>query len=167
MFPRFTVDVDGIQVMDRAFNRVQEFISDFRSLWPAVAEEFYKIEGEQFASEGAASASGKWASLSKAYATWKAVRFPNQTILKASTSLFDALTSQDAPGSIFRPTESELVIGASQPYGLDHQRGGGRLPRRRAIDPSEAQKRRLQKAIQVGLVQFVRRQGFNVLEQAA
>ena len=163
---RFSFSIDGVPEFDRAFNRIEQEIDDLRSVWPEVAKEFYQIEVEQFESEGGVGQSGKWAALSPAYAKYKAVKFPNQPILRATNSLFDAMTSSDATGSVFRPERSELTIGANLDYGAYHQRGSG-LPQRKVISMNENQKRRIQKAIQIGLVQFVRRQGFTVLEKAA
>lgn len=162
----FSFSIDGVEEFNRGFNRIEQEIDDLRSVWPEVAKEFYQIEVEQFESEGSVGQSGKWAALSPAYAKYKAVKFPNQPILRATNSLFDAMTSLDAPGSIFRPEQSQLTIGANLDYSIYHQRGSG-LPQRKVISMNEAQKRRIQKAIQIGLVRFVRRQGFQVLEKAA
>lgn len=163
----FSFEIDGVEEFSRGFNRIEQEIDDLRSVWPAVAKEIYQIETEQFDSEGAAGATGKWAALSKAYAIYKAVKFPNQTILKATGSLFDSLTNPDAAGAIFRPLKGELTIGSSVPYGVYHQRGTPNMPARKIYSFSDSQKRRIQKAIQIGLVQFVRRQGFQILENAA
>lgn len=164
---RFYAEIDGIQEMDRAFNRISEEVDDLRSLWPAVSREILQIEVEQFESQGSAGASGKWAALSPAYAKYKAVKFPNQPLLRATGSIFEALTNPDAPGAVFRPERTDLTIGTSIPYAIYHQRGTGRMPARKPYSPSESQKRRIQKAIQIGLVAFVRKQGFQVLERAA
>lgn len=167
MIPRFTASVDGIPVLDRAFIRVEERISDFRFLWPSFAAEFYAIEREQFASEGAKGASGKWAPLSPAYKAHKELTYPNMPILQATTALYQSLTGSDAADSVFRPEADQLTIGSRAPYGTAHQRGAGSLPSRPPISLTEADKRRLTKAIQLPLVQFIRKQGFNVLENAA
>jgi phage gpG-like protein len=164
---RFSASVDGVDVLNRAFNRIDQFVSDFRSVWPNVAKEFYAIEEGQFASQGARGLSGKWAPLSKAYAKYKAKRFPGQTILKASTSLYESMTNPDAPDSIFRMDARELTIGTKDPKGMGHQRGAGRLPVRPIISLTEADKRKLQKSIQSGLVEFTRGLGFQVDERAA
>lgn len=166
MFPRFTAEVDGIPVMDRAFNRVEGRISDFRFLWPSVAQEFYAIEREQFASQGAHGLSGRWAALSPAYAKWKSVKYPNMPILQATTDLYQSMTSPDAGDSVFRPEADQLTIGSRAPYAVAHQRGG-RVPVRQVISLTEADKKRLTKAIQGPLAQFIRRQGLTVLENAA
>lgn len=159
--PFFTFEIDGVEEFSRGFNRIEEELDDLRSIWPEVAKQFYQIEHEQFDSEGAIGASGKWAALSVAYAKYKALKFPNQPIGRATTSLFDSLTNPDAPGAIFKPERSELTIGTSIPYSRYFHK------KRPAISPNEEQKRRIQKAIQAGLVAFVRRQGFNVMEKAA
>lgn len=164
---RFTAEVLGTEVLNRSFNRVEEFVSDFRSIWPAVTEEFYRIEGEQFASEGAKGASGKWTPLSKAYEKYKQVAFPGQPIMQAEGALFDSLTSPDAADSVFIPGKDELTIGTRAPYARAHQRGAGRLPARPLISMTETSKRQIQKAIQRELVAFTRRAGFQVDERQA
>jgi hypothetical protein len=125
MIPRFTADVDGVPVMDRAFNRVEERISDFRFIWPSVAAEFYAIEREQFASQGAHGLSGAWAKLSPAYARWKEVHFPGMPILQATTALYESLTSPEGADSVFQPEVDQLTIGSRAPYAVAHQRGSG------------------------------------------
>lgn len=168
MIPRFSASVDGVEVLDRAFNRVNEYISDFRPIWPSVAEEFYTIEREQFASQGAKGSSGTWAPLSPAYAKYKAINFPGQPILQATSALYESMTSREAADSIFQPEADQLTIGSKAPYALAHQRGSKRnLPARPIIALTEQDKRRIQKAIQLPLVQFVRRQGFDVVEKIA
>ena len=158
---QFTASVDGVEVLNRGFNRVEGIISDFRPIWPAVAQEFYVIEGEQFDTEGSAGASGKWAALSPAYKKWKEANFPGQPIMRLGNSLFESLTDPEALDAIFRPSKDELVIGSKLPYARRQHRT------RPLIAPSEQQKRRLQKAIQQGLVQFTRRAGFEVQEERA
>ena len=154
-------------MLNRAFNRVDEYISDFRGIWPSVAAEFYAIEEGQFESEGEKGASGKWAPLGKAYAKFKVVAFPDEPILKATHSLYESMTDPEALDAVYRLEEHELVIGTKVPYALAHQRGRGRMPARPIISLTEADKRRLQKAIQSQLVQFTRRAGFEVQEKAA
>lgn len=163
---RFTAEVAGAEIFDRAFNRIDS-LSDLRPLWPNVIREFYLIEAEQFESEGAAGASGRWAPLSDVYAKYKAIAYPDQPILQATDELMKSLTDPEATGAILRPDEQELTIGTSVPYATAHQRGTRRMPARPPISLAEAQKRRIQKSIQAGLVRFIREAGFNVEERAA
>lgn len=163
----FLADVNGVEILNRAFNRIDEQISDLRNIWPAVADVFYKAEKDQFDSEGAAGASGKWAPLSQAYKKFKEVHFPGQPILQRDHSLVASLTGANGSDSIFRPEPQELTIGSKAPYARAHQLGKGRLPARPPISLSETQKREMQKAIQKGLVEFARKAGFEVQENAA
>lgn len=164
---RFSATVDGVEVLNRAFNRVEEMISDFRPIWPNVAGEIYRINAEQFDSESSKGASGKWAALSPAYKRWKEVHYPGQPILRLTNALFESLTDPEANDAVFQLGRDELVIGSRVPYATAHQRGAGFMPARPIFSFSEPQKRRIQKAIQAGLVQFTRRAGFEVREERA
>lgn len=162
---RFVGEIDGGVAFDRAFNRLDS-LSDLRPLWPPVIEEFYLIETEQFDSEGAAGGE-RWAPPSDPYAARKAQSFPGAPILQAEGDLRASLTDPEAADAVLQPREDELIIGTRVPYAMAHQRGTSRMPRRPPINFSEAQKRRIQKALQVGLVRFIREAGFQVEERAA
>lgn len=164
---RFSVEVAGDQVLNRAFNRIDEQISDFRFVWPGVAGEVYQITNEQFESEGAGGASGKWTALSEAYGRFKSREFPGQSILKAEEHMSSSLTDPEAPDAIYRPLKDELIIGSRDPKALAHHKGKGRLPARPIYSFTEAHKRRMQKAIQRQLIELTRRAGFEVREEAA
>jgi phage gpG-like protein len=164
---KFSATVDGTEVLNRAFNRVEQHISDFRSIWPSVAGEVYAINAEQFESQGAAGASGRWAALSPAYARFKAVAFPGQPILQAEGHMVASLTDPNAADAIYRPLQDELIIGTKDPKATAHHRGLGNLPARPIFSFTEQQKRRIQKAIQRELVEFTRRAGFEVQEERA
>jgi phage gpG-like protein len=164
---RFTAEVAGIEVLDRAFNRIDEYISDFRSVWPNVAREFYGIEHEQFQSEGAHGASGKRAPLSPAYKRWKEIHFPGEPILRLYHPLEESLTSPDGLDSVYQLLADEMILGSRAPYARAHQFGTGNMPARPPIDLTEEDKRRIQKSIQAGLVQFTRSLGFEVQDLAA
>lgn len=160
-----TASVEGQVVFDRAFNRLDS-LSDFRPIWPNVIAEFYLIESDQFETEGAAGGQ-RWTPLSPLYSEYKEQVYPGQPILQAEGDLRASLTDPEAAGAILQPREDELIIGTSVPYARAHQRGTIRMPARPPINFSEAQKRRIQKAIQAGLVRFVREAGFDVQEKAA
>lgn len=163
----FSASVDGVPVLDRSFSRIDHYISDLRSVWPAVADEFYAMEVEQFASEGASGASGQWAGLSNAYAIFKAREFPGATILQATGGMLASLTDREAPDAIYISEPHQLTLGSKDPKAIAHHRGLGNLPARPVISPSEARKRLMQKAIQRQLVRFTRSLGFEVEERAA
>lgn len=158
---RFVAEVQGSVQLDRAFNRVEQEISDFRNFWPAVIIAFYDIETEQFHSEGAKGASGQWAPLSPAYKIFKEREFPGKTILRREDALYESMTGPDALDSILRPEKDELVIGSALPYALTQHK------KRPIISLSENNKRRIVKSIQQRLVEFARKTGFQVEDKAA
>lgn len=164
---RFSATLDGVPVLDRAFNRIEQRVSDFRFAWPAVSREFYDIELRQFETEGAVGASGKWAPLSDPYERFKVIAFPGEPILQATHALKESLTTNDALDSVFIPEKDQLTIGTKREGARAHQRGTNRVPARPPISFTETQKRRVTKAIQAELVQFTRELGFEVQEQAA
>lgn len=151
-----SVTVDGIETLQRSFNRLDK-IDDWRPIWPEVGKVFYEIEAEQFATEGAAGGE-KWTPLSKVYEKFKAVAYPGQPILQADEDLRESLVSPFGVNAIYRATEKELDIGSKDPKVLVHHRGSPKkhIPKRKVINLSEIQKRRIQKAVQAGLVRFVR-----------
>ena len=160
-------EVDGVEAMNRAFNRTEGFVVDMRNFAAGLSAEFYKAETEQFESEGQRGASGKWAPLQPAYAKYKAINFPGKGILQREGTLKASLTSREAFDAIFTVSRDEIVLGTKVPYAMAHQRGRGRLRARPVISLSEVQKRRMQKAVQQELVAFTRKAGFQVEERAA
>jgi len=158
---RFVADISGDVQLDRAFNRVEQEISDFRNFWPGVIVAFYEIETEQFATEGAQGASGQWAPLSPAYKVFKEREFPGKSILRREDALYESMTGPDALDSILRPEVDELIIGSALPYALIQHR------KRPIISLSEDNKRKIVKSIQRRLVEFARTTGFQVEEKAA
>lgn len=158
----FSATVDGVPVLDRAFNRIEERISDFRFVWGPFSQEVYAIQREQFNSQGAHGLSGRWAKLSPGYAKWKAQKYPNMPILQATTALYQSMTSLDANDSVFRPEADQLTMGTRREGARSNQQT------RPMYSFTEADKKRLMKnGIQLPLVGFIRRTGFTVLEQAA
>jgi hypothetical protein len=154
-------EISGEVQLDRAFNRVEAEISDFRNFWPGVITTFYEIETAQFETEGAQGASGQWTPLSPAYKQWKEVHYPGEKILQLSHALIDSMTGPDALDSILRPEKDELTIGSALPYALRQHRV------RPIISLTESDKRRFVKSIQARLVEFARSTGFEVQEAAA
>jgi phage gpG-like protein len=160
---QITGDVDGFENFNRGFIRIEEFISDFRFIWPSVIETFYAIEHEQFETQGASGATGQWKQLKPSTLSTKEKHYPGKPILQRESKLFESLTTPDANDSIIRIGKLDLTIGTQREGAVFHQRGGKNLPKREPISLSDASKLRLQKdGIQRPLVDFIRRQGFAV-----
>lgn len=153
---RFTLIVDDVAVIDRAFSRFSSNIKDLRPIWDDVAKEFYRIEDEQFATEGGHSGN-PWKPLSAKYEKWKESKIPAQMILEWDGTLKHSLTGPRSKGSIRIDEPDSFAIGSSIPYARYHQQGTAKMPRRPPIDLNEGDKKRLTKAIHRGLVKMNRR----------
>ena len=155
---RVEITVEGANQLIARFAQVEKGL-DFRELgtWDAVASEFYKIEKEQFDSEGGAGKSGKWKALKPEYAKRKQKKWGNVPILHASGEMMRSLTSRNAPGAVLEKTADELTLGTINPKALYHhgnKRAKG-VPQRKVVDPTDAQVDRLSKVIQGKMKQLI------------
>lgn len=132
----FVFDVVGEKQFARAFSRFGDQIKDFRPLWDKIVGSFRRIEAEQFGSEGG-TGSGGWRPLSPQYAAWKAQHYPGAPILVRKGALKASLVGITGY-TIDRRTPDSLLIGTSIPYALYHQKGTGRMPARKPIELSMA-----------------------------
>ncbi len=142
---RIAFEFYGDKQVNRKLARVQEDIQDFTPAWEAMADDFQAAAQAQFASTGA-TGSGGWAPLSPVYAAWKARRFPGQPILVRSGRLRDTLTKR--PFGVERIDPQQMAIGSDVSYGLFHQKGTSKMPRRRPVELTEANRRLMVKRAQ-------------------
>jgi phage gpG-like protein len=144
---KIEVTLEGTNELKAAFAMVEKGATDLRELgtWKAVGSEFYKIEKEQFDSEGSGP-SGKWKALSSGYAAIKAKKWGSVRILQASGRMYKSLTSKGGD-SVFEETAQELTIGTSVSYAGFHQSGTRKMPKRPPIDLGQPQLDRLSKVI--------------------
>jgi len=160
---RVSLQVDGQAQFDRAFSRFSDGIKDLRPLWDKLAQEFYRIEDEQFASEGAHSGN-PWKPLSPKYQAWKEKQIPGPMILELTNKLKLSLTYKGSSAHVRIEEPLSISLGSSLPYARYHQTGTRRMPARKPIDLSEEDKRKLGKIIHRGLVKMSRKVGFETDE---
>lgn len=154
---KIEIELEGMSELLAAFKGVEAGMLDFRQLgaWDAVQSEFYKIEKEQFASEGSSGRSGKWKALSPKYAAIKQRKYGAMPILQATGKGYRSLTSADADGAVVVKEKQELVLGTSIPYMAYHQKGGGRLPKREPISMTDDHIKRLSAPVNAKLKQLI------------
>ena len=152
----FTFEIEGVQQFNRAFNRIEGHIDDLRPVWDHVERVMFEIEDAQFKSEGSRGGLGKWQPLSRAYAAQKEKTHPGKPILERTGRLMRSLTGKTGDTLLVKEKD-EFGFGTAVPYAPFHQRGGGKLPKRAVVDLSSSQKRDLQKGIQKGLLDILRR----------
>lgn len=140
---RLTFSVFGDAQVDRELVGIESAAEDLRPAWETLRGRFLTLERRQFASQGGYS--GGWAPLSPRYAAWKAVNFPGKTILRRTDHLYRSLT--EGPDiAIIEP--GYMILGTSVVYAEHHQRGGGRLPRRRPVELPDSERREWVKVLQ-------------------
>lgn len=125
------LEIDGIEKFNWAFDTLGKTLSDWRPVWPEIEQVFYRIELEQFNSEGARGGQ-RWQALSPAYRQWKEKHFPGRPILVRTGTLKRSLTVIGTTGSesIRESDEMSLTLGSRVPYAIYHQRGTSRMPAR-------------------------------------
>lgn len=124
--------------------RLEGLLANIEDLTPAlerIAEHFYAHMREVFATEGGATAGGRWTGLAPDYAAWKAQFYPGQGILQRTGRLRESLTAPGAAGSIREMDRQGMTLGSDVrvgqwSLGLIHQEGtrDGRLAPRRILD---------------------------------
>lgn len=127
------MEILGTRELDFAIQGLQKRVSDFRPLWPRLAEVFHEQEQVQFTALGAGP-SGEWTPLSSRYASWKSRHYPGQPTLVRTGKLRSSLLADSADSILDMSQQARMRIGTSVPYALFHQLGGGRLPRRKVVD---------------------------------
>ncbi|MDE2097862.1 MAG: phage virion morphogenesis protein [Patescibacteria group bacterium] len=156
---RFRLEIAGQVQMDRGIARFADGVSDYRPIWPVIADDFYAQEKDQFKSEGTEGGE-EWQQLSPEYEKWKEVHFPGKPILQRTGDLYKSLTSASDPNTVNRQERKTLTLGSKVPYAIYHQRGTSRMPARPEIQLPEAFKRTTMHHMQVYLVQMATRYGF-------
>lgn len=123
-----TLTIDGIPQFDGAFNTLGKTIADWRPAWPEIEQVFYRIELEQFNTEGARGGE-RWAPLTANYGKWKEAHFPGQPILVRTGRLRRSLSVLGTGDSIREREAQSLTLGTRVPYAGFHQYGSGRRRR--------------------------------------
>ena len=141
---RLTLEVYGDRQLDRNLLRFDDRMGDLEPVFTELADDFLSIERQQFTSEGG-FASGGWAPLADSTVRRRGSAHP---ILVEHGDLKASLTDAAAKGAIREITSDSLFVGTDIDYAPFHQRGTGRMPRRRPVEFRDADRRRWVKAIQ-------------------
>jgi phage gpG-like protein len=114
---------------------------------------------QQFDSQGS-HASGGWAPLADSTVAEKSRKGLRPEILRATDRLMQSLTSRFDSDHIEEMRGPDtLAFGSNVPYGAYHQTGTRKMPRRRPVALTEADKIEIMKAIQLATVRGVKAAG--------
>lgn len=104
----------------------------------------------------------RWAPLSKRYGDWKAKNFPGQPILVRTGALRRSMTQQGAPGNITAISKTSSIFGTSLRYGIYHDEGAKRLPKRNFSEPSERRARIWRNQLEKDIRHNLEKQGIKI-----
>lgn len=90
------------------------------------------FEREQPRAEGL-----RWAPLSEKYKAQKDLKYPGKPILVRTGALKSSMTEEGASGNISLISKAGAVFGTSINYGVFHDQGGKKLPKRNFSEPSD------------------------------
>lgn len=150
---KITLEILGEKIVERDMLRITDRANDLRPVFEVLANDFYRIETEQFDSEGA-YASGGWKPLTAAYLKDKVRRGYDHRILHRTKAMRNSLTRMGARGSVRRIRAETMELGTSItnkkgfPYPKVHQTPRRGQARRRPVEFREADKRSWVKAVQ-------------------
>lgn len=154
------VEVLGLPEFNLALGKLATRLADFKPVFAAIAPEFYAAEARQFESEG----QGSWPALAESTVKQKAAAgYGSKPILQRTGKLYESLTVQGAPFNVTDIGETEATFGTNVPYAILHQLGGGKLPRRREIDPTDADKQKFVSVAQTRMRELLHETGFTVV----
>lgn len=129
--------LDGVQVIDRQLDALENRITDVSPAWPAVVNVFRQIARATFDTEGASNAGGQWPALAPSTQKDRARQGYGAAhpILQRTQRLMRSVTAGTGD-TILVETPRYLGIGSAVPYIQFHQSTAPRtkLPRRAVVD---------------------------------
>ena len=129
--PHPIVEVRGLkQAKDHLKRRIKR-IENLREPLGMIAQDFYSMEREWFASKGG----GRWQPLSKNYAAWKRKAHPGKPIMRLTDKMWSEFTGKPGHMTIDRFRLRIRVVGAN--YWQLHNKGSKakHIPKRPLISP--------------------------------
>lgn len=125
-------EVYGEEELRLGFSRFVDEIKDFGPAFEDIVRLLEQsIVPEIFAQEGARIGES-WPALSPAYAAWKGKHYPGRPLLVRTGEMKSSLIGKTGH-SIRRKTATSFEYGTNLPYGIFHQLGGQRIPRRKFL----------------------------------
>lgn len=148
------IQIEGDERLLLGFLKVEELLSDFTTI-------FEKLSPNVFGFIQKRIDLGGYAALSTAYAARKAALYGSRAILRATDRLYESF-KKDAPESVQRISRTEAEFGSSVFYGIYHQEGTSRMPKRVIIDITRGQEAELAEIVMDALGDKFKQLGFKV-----
>jgi len=113
---------------------------DLRAIFNVIGIGYRKEVSLIFDKKQARGVGLRWAPLSPKYAERKAIEYPGAPLLVRTGRLKDSITKKGALGGINIINKTQAVFGTTVPYGIYHDKGGKKIPKRNFSDVSERRK---------------------------
>lgn len=143
---RLELEVLGEQLVNRQLVRFGEHAGDARPALRSIASFMRLTELQRFDRQGPG-----WARLKPATVERKVRAGLDPRILRATEEMRQSLVGRGT-GHVEEVTAASLRFGTTVPYAKFHQTGTSRMPQRRVVDFTEAQKREITKRLQRWIV---------------
>lgn len=104
----------------------------------------------------------RWPQLSEKYAIRKEMQYPGQPILVRTGRLKESMTSEGAEGNINIIAKTSAIFGTTVPYGIYHDKGGDKIPKRNFSDISQRRRDIWIKQIEDSLIHDFESAGIDV-----
>lgn len=148
---KLELDAYGDVQFSRELLRVGQNARDMRPAFDSVEALMRGVSSKQFSSQGKAF-SGGWAPLAPSTVARKARAGLDKRILHATLRLRRSFTDKNHKDHVYRATADEMFVGSRVPYGVYHQKGTDRMPRRRPFELDEATRKRVVRILQSHIV---------------
>ena len=137
------IETLGDERFVRGFSRFLDHIDDMSPIFEELHKDFQEMNLENFTAGGTPQ---KWKPLSPDYAAWKAIVRPGRPILVFDGHLKGSLTGKNE-FTVKKIGRHEAEFGTSVPWAIYHQKGGGRLPRRKPVQLTDPRREKWVKMI--------------------
>lgn len=144
-------NVLGETQLQRTLLRFNQRALNATPAFASILDEMREQVDSQFASEGGRG-SGGWAPLAASTIAFKSRMGYPLEILHRTMALRNSLT-EIAPGSIGVVGPKSMIFGSAIPYGHFHQSGTRKMPRRRPVDFTEADRQKYVRMLQAYIVE--------------
>lgn len=149
-----TIRLRGSEQVTETLKGQKKRLGDYRSYFEEiVTPALYKRFGEIFEKQGAIDGMTRWKPLAPATLAAKARRGHRLEILRRTDRLYKAYTGKNSYGRL-SIKETSLRYQNIVPYGIFHERGTSRLPKRDVIERLLDYKA-FRKELETGLVKYV------------
>lgn len=159
-----TLNLSGVRKKVQFFQEMADRLRDLRPVWDQAHHYFIHDMIQQFMTQGEHLLAQPWQPLSPRYLAYKIRHFgvpPSPFgILYREGRLFEAMTNEGSPFHVYATYPDGAAMGARVFYGPFHQRGAGRLPKRKIVHLTG----RFRRFVFRATVAYVTR-GYNYLER--